>query len=87
MTPRKPNPTIIDQARALDYDNRMTIKDLDAAIRRVPDFPKPGIRFYDITSVLANPRAFAFCVDALTSTVRDSRSEAIARAKNLMLLA
>ena len=36
---------------------------LDKAIRRIPDFPKPGILFYDITSVLANPEAFNFCIE------------------------
>lgn len=29
----------------------------DAVIRKVPDFPKPGILFYDITSILENPEA------------------------------
>lgn len=31
--------------------------DYDSAIRKVPDFPKPGILFYDITSLIANPAA------------------------------
>ena len=39
--------------------------DLDGAIRKVPDFPKPGILFYDITSILVNPEAFRFCIDAM----------------------
>jgi adenine phosphoribosyltransferase len=39
--------------------------DLDAAIRRIPDFPHPGVLFYDITSVLTNPEAFGFCVDVM----------------------
>jgi adenine phosphoribosyltransferase len=68
----------LDLSRGRGYHALMTNKDLDAAIRRVPDFPKPGIRFYDITSVLANPRAFAYSVDCLTSIVRDSRSESVA---------
>lgn len=38
---------------------------LDKAIRRVPDFPKKGILFYDITSVLANPPAFKYCLDKM----------------------
>lgn len=38
---------------------------LDSAIRRVKDFPKPGVLFYDITSVIANARAFTYCVDEL----------------------
>lgn len=33
---------------------------LDNAIRKVPDFPKPGIIFYDITSVVSNIQAFNF---------------------------
>ena len=39
---------------------------LDNAIRKVPDFPKPGILFYDITSVLINPQAFRYCLDKAT---------------------
>lgn len=37
---------------------------LDKAIRRVPDFPKKGILFYDITSIFTNPAAFKFCLDS-----------------------
>jgi adenine phosphoribosyltransferase len=33
---------------------------LDSVIRKVPDFPKPGILFYDITSVFMNPQALEF---------------------------
>jgi adenine phosphoribosyltransferase len=32
--------------------------DLDKAIRKVPDFPKPGILFYDVTSIFTNPKVF-----------------------------
>ncbi|MBN2508749.1 MAG: adenine phosphoribosyltransferase [Spirochaetales bacterium] len=38
---------------------------LDNAIRKVPDFPKPGILFYDITSILTNPEAFRFCIEEM----------------------
>jgi adenine phosphoribosyltransferase len=34
-------------------------------IRDVPDFPKPGIIFKDITPLLGNPEAFAFVIEAL----------------------
>lgn len=40
-------------------------KILDEAIRRVNDFPKKGILFYDITSVLTNPKAFKWCLDRM----------------------
>ena len=38
---------------------------IDAAIRKVPDFPKPGVLFYDITSIFANPAAHKFVVDSM----------------------
>src|SRR5687768_3029543 len=37
-----------------------------AAIRNIPDFPKPGVQFKDITPVLADARLFAAAVDLLT---------------------
>src|ERR1700726_4179830 len=37
--------------------------DLKAHIREVPDFPKPGILFYDITTLLQNPLALRKTVD------------------------
>ena len=42
-----------------------TTADLRQAIRNVPDFPKPGIQFKDITPVLADPGLFAGCIDLL----------------------
>ncbi|HEY7213763.1 MAG TPA: adenine phosphoribosyltransferase [Thermoanaerobaculia bacterium] len=37
--------------------------DLKAYIREVPDFPKPGIKFYDITTLLQDPLALRMTVD------------------------
>ena len=39
------------------------MEDLKAFIREVPDFPKPGINFYDITTLLQNPLALRMTVD------------------------
>jgi len=39
--------------------------DLRAAIRAIPDYPKPGIMFRDITTLLADARAFRRAVDEL----------------------
>jgi adenine phosphoribosyltransferase len=52
--------------------------DLDRAIRKVPDFPKPGVLFYDITGILANPQAFAFCVKSIAREAAGLRPEGIA---------
>jgi adenine phosphoribosyltransferase len=40
---------------------------LDDAIRKVPDFPKPGILFYDVTSIFTNPAAYKFVVAEMLS--------------------
>jgi len=36
---------------------------LDNAIRKVPDFPKPGILFYDVTSIFTNKDAFSWIIN------------------------
>ena len=52
--------------------------DLDRAIRKVKDFPKPGILFYDITSILTKPAAFDFCIQSMMDTYRDWDLSAVA---------
>jgi len=39
--------------------------DLKEHIRGIPDFPKPGILFYDISTLLAHPRAWQYTVERL----------------------
>ena len=39
--------------------------DFKSAIRTIPDYPKPGIMFRDITTLLGNPRAFRRAVDEM----------------------
>ena len=51
---------------------------LDDYIRKVPDFPKIGIIFYDITSILAKPRAFQFCIDTMLEIYMDKSIDAVA---------
>ncbi|MCL2442156.1 MAG: adenine phosphoribosyltransferase [Treponema sp.] len=51
---------------------------LDDYIRKVPDFPKKGILFYDITSILSSPLAFRYCIEKMVEIYKDSRIEAIA---------
>jgi adenine phosphoribosyltransferase len=52
--------------------------DLDAYIRKVPDFPKEGILFYDITSILAEPKAFSYCVDSMVEIYQHRGIDAVA---------
>src|SRR5882672_5643027 len=48
-------------------DPKITPADLQRAIGNIPDFPKPGIQFKDITPVLADARLFNGCIDLLTA--------------------
>lgn len=45
----------------------MDMEDLKTKIRHVPDFPKAGILFYDITTLLRDPEGFRSAVDSLAS--------------------
>ena len=46
-------------------------KEIDAAIRDIPDFPKPGIIFKDITPLLSNGPLFRRTIDLLAARYRD----------------
>ena len=52
--------------------------DLNSFIRDVPDFPKPGIIFKDITPMLADPAALKDAVDQLAARFRDAGVEVVA---------
>ena len=41
--------------------------EIKAVIREIPDFPKPGILFYDITTVLSDPDAFGKVIDEMAA--------------------
>ena len=45
----------------------INVEALKALVRTVPDFPKPGILFYDITTLLKDKTGFAKMIDALAS--------------------
>lgn len=45
--------------------------DLSAYIRDIPDYPKPGIVFKDITPLLANPKAFRYVITRIYADWRD----------------
>jgi len=48
----------------------MSIDSLTALIRTIPDFPKPGIQFRDVTTLLADGPGFAELVERLASVAR-----------------
>ncbi len=55
----------------------MSAEILDKAIRRVPDFPKKGILFYDVTGIFASPDAFKFVIDQMIELYKDQNLDGI----------
>jgi adenine phosphoribosyltransferase len=58
-------------------DSKLTLADLRGAIRNIPDFPKPGIQFKDITPVLADARLFAASIDFLVDHFKPGMVDAV----------
>jgi len=50
---------------------------LKSLIREVPDFPKPGINFYDITTLLKDPQGFRDTVDALAQQFEGQKVDSV----------
>jgi adenine phosphoribosyltransferase len=60
-------------------DDMSSVQDtLRAAIRNIPDYPKPGIMFRDITTLLGNPQAFRRAVDELVHPYAGMKVDKIA---------
>ncbi len=63
------SPTPIDQ---------ISVEEIKAAIRDIPDFPKPGILFKDITTVLRDPVLFQHVIDYFYHQLKDKNIQYIA---------
>ena len=58
----------------LDPTEEQALKQL---IRSIPDFPKPGILFYDITTLLKNAQGLRTVIDRLTDDYRGQQIDAV----------
>lgn len=56
----------------------MSIQALENAIRDIPDFPKPGIIFKDITPILRDPELFRETIDLITEAWKDQKIDGVA---------
>jgi adenine phosphoribosyltransferase len=52
--------------------------DIEAHIRKIPDFPKPGILFYDISTLLAHGQAWRAAVERMADAVAAYRPQLLA---------
>ena len=57
--------------------NADPIADLKKMIREIPDFPKPGILFYDITTLLKEPVGLRSVIDLLTDTLSGQKIDKV----------
>ena len=53
------------------------MNELKAMIREIPDFPKPGINFYDITTLLKNPTGLKRTLDALRERYKGEQIDTV----------
>jgi adenine phosphoribosyltransferase len=60
--------------KAVEHSLRAELK---SRIRQVPDFPKPGILFYDITSLLRDAEGFRLAIDALSRPYEGHEIDAV----------
>jgi adenine phosphoribosyltransferase len=51
---------------------------IEKAIRKVNDFPKPGVLFYDITGILVKPEVFSYCIDRMVDLYADVKLDGVA---------
>jgi len=59
-----------------------TVADLERAIKDVPDWPKKGVVFKDITPLLRDPAALSLAVEYLSQPYRGKRIDAVASAES-----
>jgi adenine phosphoribosyltransferase len=52
-------------------------QELKQLIREIPDFPKPGILFYDITTLLKDPRGLRAVIDHLSERYRGQKIDSV----------
>ncbi|HEC70169.1 MAG TPA: adenine phosphoribosyltransferase [Candidatus Omnitrophica bacterium] len=55
---------------------------LENFIRSIPDFPKKGILFRDITTLLNNPKAFKLAIEEMAHLFKDKKAEVIVAAES-----
>ncbi len=84
MTPGTPPAMVAPttQGADMDRDARIHITKLRDLIRDVPDFPKPGIVFKDITPLLLHPAALSLAVEYLCQPFRHLKVDVVAGAES-----
>jgi hypothetical protein len=74
---RAADPTVAAERETMadDEAKKEVIKE---SIRGIPDFPKPGILFWDVTTIMLNPQAFKYTIDLFVERYKDKKIDVIA---------
>ena len=56
----------------------MELKEIEAFVNKIPDHPKPGILFYDISTLILNDKAFSESLRLMCDSVSKSEIDLIA---------
>ena len=56
----------------------MEIKEIESYISKIPDYPKPGILFYDISTLISNNKAFSSSIVKLINVVQNYKFDLVA---------
>jgi len=59
-------------------DGDLRVRGISSAIRVVPNFPKPGIMFQDVTTLLLDPKAFRDAIDIFVDRYKDKEIPVVA---------
>jgi adenine phosphoribosyltransferase len=60
-----------------DFDREVSLSDLKSLIRTIPDYPKPGIMFRDVTTLLADAQGFKTAIAQMTEPFRTQPIDAV----------
>lgn len=70
-------PILVPAGRQPRKNEPVSADDLRAKIREIPDFPKPGILFYDITTLLKDPAAFKEAIELMVEPFRGTEVDVV----------
>ncbi len=62
----------------IDFDGEVTLADLKSLIRTIPDYPKPGILFRDVTTLFGDAQGFKAVIEQMAAPYRGVPVDAVA---------
>ena len=77
LPPYYPQPSFIANLTP-EFDGEVTLADLKSLIRTIPDYPKPGILFRDVTTLFGDAQGFKAVIEQMAAPYRGVPVDAVA---------